>query len=212
MLGRLLQADSVVVPTNVNGMNRYMYVDGNPVNYRDPSGHVSGSGLMHMVNRIVGHAIGKDFHNGNSPSIKGIGKDLSKSILGKSLSKGFYKNIKKFQNWSQKAFFLRSYKSKLNKLTRKEELTLVGCEVFGRSFGFNSDSIKKCKSIAVLNYDKAVAELNYEYNGNPDYEMDAQEPNYAEIYGVIFILGKIYECPLKGQDEEPSASGFCEGT
>ncbi|EMN00609.1 RHS repeat-associated core domain protein [Leptospira noguchii str. 2007001578] len=61
ILGRFLQADSVLMPTNVNGMNRYMYVDGNPVNYRDVSGHVSGSGLMHMVNRIIGHAMGKGF-------------------------------------------------------------------------------------------------------------------------------------------------------
>ncbi|WP_367946791.1 RHS repeat-associated core domain-containing protein [Leptospira santarosai] len=38
-LGRFLQADSVLMPSNVNGMNRYMYVEGNPVNYRDPSGH-----------------------------------------------------------------------------------------------------------------------------------------------------------------------------
>ncbi|WP_161938842.1 RHS repeat domain-containing protein, partial [Leptospira interrogans] len=57
-LGRFLQADSVVMPTNVNGMNRYMYVDGNPVSYRDPSGHISGPDMMHMLNRIVGHAMG----------------------------------------------------------------------------------------------------------------------------------------------------------
>ncbi|EMY76847.1 RHS repeat-associated core domain protein [Leptospira weilii serovar Ranarum str. ICFT] len=81
ILGRFLQADSVVMPTNVNGMNRYMYVDGNPVSYRDPSGHVSGSGLMHMVNRIIGHAMGKDFgSNGldkklsTGGAMKGIGK------------------------------------------------------------------------------------------------------------------------------------------
>ncbi len=59
------------MPTNVNGMNRYMYVDGNPVSYRDPSGHVSGAGLMHMVNRIVGHAMGKDFNS------NGLDKKLS---------------------------------------------------------------------------------------------------------------------------------------
>ncbi|EPE83341.1 RHS repeat-associated core domain protein [Leptospira noguchii str. 1993005606] len=71
ILGRFLQADTQVMPTNVNSMNRYMYVDGNPVNYRDVSGHVSGSGLMHMVNRIIGHAMGKDFNS------KGLDKRLS---------------------------------------------------------------------------------------------------------------------------------------
>ncbi|RHX90289.1 hypothetical protein DLM76_20725 [Leptospira yasudae] len=38
-LGRYLQADSVVDPKSVNGQNRYMYVEGNPVGATDPSGH-----------------------------------------------------------------------------------------------------------------------------------------------------------------------------
>jgi RHS repeat-associated protein len=38
-IGRFLQADSVVMPENLYGMNRYMYVDGNPVKYVDPSGN-----------------------------------------------------------------------------------------------------------------------------------------------------------------------------
>ncbi|EMJ92763.1 RHS repeat-associated core domain-containing protein, partial [Leptospira alstonii] len=81
ILGRFLQADSVIMPTNVNGMNRYMYVDGNPVSYRDPSGHVSGPGMMHMLNRIVGHAIGKDFGS------KGIDKRLSTSGISKGVNR-----------------------------------------------------------------------------------------------------------------------------
>ncbi|WP_244265092.1 RHS repeat-associated core domain-containing protein [Leptospira alexanderi] len=80
-LGRFLQADSVVMPTNVNGMNRYMYVDGNPVSFRDPSGHVSGAGLMHMVNRIVGHAMGKDFNS------NGLDKKLSTSGISKGVNR-----------------------------------------------------------------------------------------------------------------------------
>nr|WP_244265093.1 hypothetical protein [Leptospira alexanderi] len=62
-------------------MNRYMYVDGNPVSYRDPSGHVSGSGLMHMVNRIIGHAIGKDFNS------NGLDKRLSTSGISKGVNR-----------------------------------------------------------------------------------------------------------------------------
>jgi RHS repeat-associated protein len=38
-IGRFLQADSVVMPENLYGMNRYMYVDGNPVAFNDPDGH-----------------------------------------------------------------------------------------------------------------------------------------------------------------------------
>ncbi len=81
ILGRFIQADSVLMPTNVNGMNRYMYVDGNPVNYRDVSGHVSGSGLMHMVNRIIGHAMGKDFNS------KGLDKRLSTGGISKGVNR-----------------------------------------------------------------------------------------------------------------------------
>ncbi|PJZ51235.1 RHS repeat-associated core domain-containing protein [Leptospira adleri] len=70
-LGRFLQADSQVMPNAVNGLNRYMYVDGNPAKFRDPSGHVGLPGLIHMFNRIVGHAMGKDFNS------KGNDKKLS---------------------------------------------------------------------------------------------------------------------------------------
>ncbi|EMN83969.1 RHS repeat-associated core domain protein [Leptospira interrogans serovar Grippotyphosa str. UI 12769] len=88
-LGRFLQADSVVMPTNVNGMNRYMYVDGNPVSYRDPSGHISGPDMMHMLNRIVGHAMGKDFNS------KGLDKKLS--------TRGFSTGVNRF---ARRAFSL----------------------------------------------------------------------------------------------------------
>ncbi|MDO6395342.1 RHS repeat-associated core domain-containing protein [Leptospira santarosai] len=81
-LGRFLQADSVIDSDAPNGQNRYMYVEGNPVNYRDPSGHVSGAGLMHMMNRMIGHAMGKDFGS------KGFDRKLS--------SGGVFKGINRF--------------------------------------------------------------------------------------------------------------------
>ncbi|QOI50420.1 RHS repeat-associated core domain-containing protein [Leptospira interrogans serovar Bataviae] len=80
-LGRFLQADSVIAPESVNGMNRYMYVDGNPVSYRDPSGHISGPDMMHMLNRIVGHAMGKDFNS------KGLDKKLSTNGISKGVNR-----------------------------------------------------------------------------------------------------------------------------
>ncbi|EMM98532.1 RHS repeat-associated core domain protein [Leptospira noguchii str. 1993005606] len=39
ILGRFIQADTVIDPDSINGQNRYMYVEGNPVNYKDSSGH-----------------------------------------------------------------------------------------------------------------------------------------------------------------------------
>ncbi|EMN79740.1 RHS repeat-associated core domain protein [Leptospira interrogans serovar Grippotyphosa str. UI 12764] len=85
-LGRFLQADSIIQPESVNGMNRYMYVDGNPVSYRDPSGHISGPDMMHMLNRIVGHAMGKDFNS------KGLDKKLSTGGVKKGFDKYIGKN------------------------------------------------------------------------------------------------------------------------
>jgi RHS repeat-associated protein len=38
-IGRFLQHDSMAFPNQVQGMNRMMYVEGNPVGYRDPSGN-----------------------------------------------------------------------------------------------------------------------------------------------------------------------------
>ncbi len=38
-LGRFLQADSVVMPERTFGLNSYMYVDGQPLNFTDRSGH-----------------------------------------------------------------------------------------------------------------------------------------------------------------------------
>ncbi|EMN83972.1 hypothetical protein LEP1GSC107_2187 [Leptospira interrogans serovar Grippotyphosa str. UI 12769] len=58
-----------------------MYVDGNPVSYRDPSGHISGPDMMHMLNRIVGHAMGKDFNS------KGLDKKLSTNGISKGVNR-----------------------------------------------------------------------------------------------------------------------------
>jgi hypothetical protein len=41
-IGRFLQQDSMAFPNQVNGMNRMMYVEGNPVSFNDPTGHCPG--------------------------------------------------------------------------------------------------------------------------------------------------------------------------
>ncbi|MCG9875205.1 MAG: RHS repeat-associated core domain-containing protein [Leptospiraceae bacterium] len=79
-IGRFLQADSMAFPNQIQGMNRMMYVEGNPVSYRDPSGN---NKYIHMFNRIVGHAMGKKFGNNSGVKLssqnffKGIGDRLS---------------------------------------------------------------------------------------------------------------------------------------
>ncbi|PJZ76801.1 RHS repeat-associated core domain-containing protein [Leptospira neocaledonica] len=84
-LGRFIQADDRA-DKGINALNRYMYVGGNPTNRIDPDGHVNLSQAIHMFNRIVGHMLGKNFHNGNSPSLNSIGRDLARSGLGKNLT------------------------------------------------------------------------------------------------------------------------------
>jgi RHS repeat-associated protein len=55
-IGRFLQADSMAFPNQINGMNRMMYVEGNPVGFRDPSGNATNYG--HMFSQIVKHMTG----------------------------------------------------------------------------------------------------------------------------------------------------------
>ncbi|WP_161939064.1 RHS repeat-associated core domain-containing protein, partial [Leptospira interrogans] len=106
-LGRFLQADSVVMPTNVNGMNRYMYVDGNPVNYRDESGNristplawglvgaamANQSGLTQEQGFLIGYAVGNKIHRDNKKSdfekvIGGIGNGIQRATF---VQKGKY--------------------------------------------------------------------------------------------------------------------------
>ncbi|MDF3822305.1 RHS repeat-associated core domain-containing protein [Leptospira sp. 96542] len=57
-LGRFASNDGVAMPDNIQGLNRMMYVEGNPVAFVDPSGN---NKHIHMLNRIIGHAMGKDF-------------------------------------------------------------------------------------------------------------------------------------------------------
>jgi RHS repeat-associated protein len=49
-IGRFLQADSMMDTSSAAGMNLYMYVDGNPIKNRDPSGN---NAFWHMFGQIV---------------------------------------------------------------------------------------------------------------------------------------------------------------
>ncbi|TGK17622.1 RHS repeat-associated core domain-containing protein [Leptospira stimsonii] len=79
-VGRFLQADSVVNARSLSGSNLYMYVDGNPMQYNDPTGN---NAWIHMLNRIIGHMIGKHFGD----------KDISKRISTGNILKGIGKVV-----------------------------------------------------------------------------------------------------------------------
>ncbi|TGK13219.1 RHS repeat-associated core domain-containing protein, partial [Leptospira kmetyi] len=83
-MGRFLQSDSVVNTQSLSGNNLYMYVDGNPMQYNDPTGN---NAWIHMFNRIIGHAMGKKFgeksyNNFSYQSVqKGISGGLQRSAF-----------------------------------------------------------------------------------------------------------------------------------
>jgi hypothetical protein len=47
-------------PNQIQGMNRMMYVEGNPVGYRDPSGNNAGKGLMEMFASLISQPISNE--------------------------------------------------------------------------------------------------------------------------------------------------------
>jgi RHS repeat-associated protein len=59
-IGRFLQQDSMVFPNQINGMNRMMYVEGNPVSYRDVSGNNAINGFLGMVATYISQAPGNE--------------------------------------------------------------------------------------------------------------------------------------------------------
>ncbi|WP_004462609.1 RHS repeat-associated core domain-containing protein [Leptospira santarosai] len=78
-MARFIQADSVVNGEVNSGSNLYMYVDGNPMSYRDPSGQ---NGIIAAFNswlRAIGHAA-----NGTMAaigrSVSGIGRQILTNI------------------------------------------------------------------------------------------------------------------------------------
>ncbi|HMW07921.1 MAG TPA: RHS repeat-associated core domain-containing protein [Leptospiraceae bacterium] len=61
MIGRFLQADSMVFTDRTMGMNRYMYVEGNPVRFGDDSGHKRQNGDQErQLNYLTVAAVGFD--------------------------------------------------------------------------------------------------------------------------------------------------------
>ncbi|RHX83400.1 hypothetical protein DLM78_21950 [Leptospira stimsonii] len=76
-LGRFLQSDSVINPKSISGNNLFMYVDGNPLQYNDPTGN---NAWIHMLNRIIGHMIGKHFGDRGIASRFFRGSDIGRAI------------------------------------------------------------------------------------------------------------------------------------
>jgi RHS repeat-associated protein len=81
-IGRFLQQDSMAFPNQIQGMNRMMYVDGNPVSYRDESGNNAIIGqlnaiMKHMMGSIkIGDKIGRSIGRGLDYSMRKAGRGI----------------------------------------------------------------------------------------------------------------------------------------
>ena len=82
-LGRFNSADSLIMPESIQGMNRYMYVEGNPVKYNDPTGHSP-------IDKAIGDAIGRAFRFPNLKKFDLRKSDLGRSDLGNGTFEGNY--------------------------------------------------------------------------------------------------------------------------
>jgi len=102
LIGRFLSPDPVNGnPTNPQSWNLYSYVNGNPVNFNDPSGH-----MPPADNTVAGTpGIAKD--NGEPPSLGGIYEDVPDEMLPIqiTLRVTIDKNLKKEEQQEAKAKF-----------------------------------------------------------------------------------------------------------
>jgi RHS repeat-associated protein len=77
-LGRFLQADSVVNIIGSQGLNRYMYTDGNPVKYKDLDGHNKTKDFFSKIGpNMLGAA------EWASKGLQNAGKTYSNALFGK---------------------------------------------------------------------------------------------------------------------------------
>nr|WP_061219416.1 hypothetical protein [Leptospira weilii] len=86
-----------------------MYVDGNPMQYNDPTGN---NAWIHMFNRIVGHLIGKHFNDNGTVKRFFTGSDVGKLVtsgwkrlINFNPSKWFGSINKQFQNLLQRPVY-----------------------------------------------------------------------------------------------------------
>ncbi|HNI98791.1 MAG TPA: hypothetical protein PL169_22190, partial [Leptospiraceae bacterium] len=88
------QADSIIDANSVQGMNQYMYTEGNPVNFRDPSGHSLAKSFMGGLKQAM---------HGFNVQMRKLGDGLSR-ITGQKKHKGGELNRSEFGTGYKRVF------------------------------------------------------------------------------------------------------------
>ncbi|MCG9873337.1 MAG: hypothetical protein MH321_00960 [Leptospiraceae bacterium] len=169
-IGRFLQQDSMAFPNQINGMNRMMYVDGNPVGYRDPSGNKISQSLMGAIagyimapegQKLEGALIG--YHLG-----RGIDKKRSKTTIQGTIFKTerWLKNNllsgDKISRWYNRAFnnekFKNTKENTISNVIQHYSKSASCLETYGRNH---------CFLVGVIGYGYAInSKKNYSRYGN----------------------------------------------
>ncbi|WCL48104.1 RHS repeat-associated core domain-containing protein [Leptospira sp. GIMC2001] len=109
-MGRFIQADSMAFPGKIQGMNRMMYVEGNPVRYGDKSGNkISNSWAYAAISYIVAKQGGESDQNAMMWAAAaygvGRGKDKARGGFGRNndISRMGSRNDHLVQDYSRKS-------------------------------------------------------------------------------------------------------------
>jgi hypothetical protein len=93
-IGRFLQQDSMAFPNQVQGMNRMMYVEGNPVGFRDPSGNALSNSWMYAIGTYMiakNQGLSDEQAMVWAAAAYGVGRAKDRNKNKPTLQKGLYK-------------------------------------------------------------------------------------------------------------------------
>jgi RHS repeat-associated protein len=120
-IGRFLQQDSMAFPNQINGMNRMMYVEGNPVGFRDVSGNaLSNSWLYAIGTYVIAKSQGMNDHQAMiyAASGYGVGRAKNKNSVDIWKNNDFSKGIT--TTWDD----FNQYQKKISEDFRKTSVKL----------------------------------------------------------------------------------------